>query len=293
MKTPIIALCEPFFLKVLHLINKPVGGADELKKLQRDLTGDLNGIQAKIERGEATIGSSDWLTIKKVLIYWADEVLTHHTREWEDYTLEWEHLGVKQRAYQFYLEGEKCLANCNAEVAEMFYLAVSLGFVGFIEEAFRFELKRDLPGGTQDPNVARKVWSTEFQRRIRHSSNEPPQGEPLEPNVPPRKSDIPKRIALAAFLITGVLLSIAIIVWYKNKGNPPDVGLESSEVDMAKCEKDGRKISVRPSQRFNQRWGDTQYYLAVTATDGADFSEVVNLSGFALNFSTLSFDRNM
>lgn len=217
MKTPIISLCEPFFLKVLQLINKPVEGSDELQKLQRDLTGDLNGIQATVERGVSTIGPSEWITIRKILIYWADEVLTRHNREWEDYTLEWEQLGVKQRAFQFYLEGEKCLANCNAEVAEMFYLAVSLGFVGFIEEAFRFELKRDLPGGTQDPVAARKAWAAEFQRKIHHKSSEPPQGEPLEPNVPPLKSDAPKRIAIAAFLITGIVLTICTLVWIKDR----------------------------------------------------------------------------
>ncbi|MCP4171815.1 MAG: hypothetical protein GY758_13685 [Fuerstiella sp.] len=57
-----------------------------LHRLQRQLTTDLHAIEQKVNSGAAGISSGEWLTAKRVLVYWADEVLTRHIRDWDDYS---------------------------------------------------------------------------------------------------------------------------------------------------------------------------------------------------------------
>ena len=247
MKTPIIILAEKFFLDVFRLINQPIDGSDQLERLQKDLSSHLNNIQAQVEQGNSTVNIGEWQSLKKLLIYWSDEVLTQQFPTWEDFILERKYFGERHRAWKFYVEAEECVSKSSADVAEMFYLAVVLGFVGDLEGAFKHELNKEMPGNRHDPAEARKVWAMDLQRRIRHTSTEPPQGEPLEPNVPPLKSDIPKRIAFAAFLISGVLLAIAMLVLW-TKPNPPKVEIpdeqqESRELGGSNAKRTGANFA--------------------------------------------------
>lgn len=212
MSKSAISLTEPFFLKVLRLLE--VGNPDEtaLVRVQRQLTADIQAIQQKVNSGVAGLSGAEWDTIKRVLVYWADEVLTASIRDWDDHTLEQEYYGEQNRAWKFYLEGEKSIPTGSSDVAEMFYLAIVLGFEGDIEDAFKEELRQEMPGGHRDEAAARHHWAMQLQRRIRHESAGDIQGEPLEGDVEPLASPAFFTTSLAIFLIA-LLIFIIVFGW--------------------------------------------------------------------------------
>ncbi len=213
MTVSIISLSEPFFQKVLELINQPVSGAEQLPQLQRQLSADLQAIEQKVNSGIANVSAGEWQSVKRVLIYWADEMLTTHVTDWQNYVLEQEYYGEKNRAWKFYVEAEQCVPTGSSEVAEMFYLAIVLGFRGDIEGAFKYELGTDLPGKRSDANEARRFWAAQLQRRIRHDSAGELQGEPLEGNAEPLHGDGLLKSAFALFLL-GALSLIIVVGWW-------------------------------------------------------------------------------
>jgi hypothetical protein len=228
MTVPVINLAEPFFLKVLQLINQPLAGSDSLAKLQRQLSIDLQAIEQKVHSSASTVSSGEWQSLKRVLIYWADEVLTRHADDWQDYTLEHEYYGEKNRAWKFYVEAENCLSTAGSETAELFYLAIVLGFVGDIEGAFRHVLEKEMPGRKTDPAEARRVWAMDLQRRILHQSTSDIQGEPLEKNVEPLSGDGFRKTAFAAFFISALALLIVTGWWVLGERRTSASGLEAA-----------------------------------------------------------------
>ena len=210
MATSVISLAEPFFLKVLGLLEHPAPDSQHLQKLQRQLAADLQAIEQKVNSGVAGLSGGEWQTIKRVLVYWADEVLTNHIRDWDNFTLEQEYFGEQNRAWKFYVEGEEAIPTSGSEVAELFYLAIVLGFVGDIEDAFKEELRTEMPGGHQDEAEARRYWAGQLQRRIRHDSPGDIQGEPLDGDVDPLNSGVFSKTSLAAFLISALLFLITL-----------------------------------------------------------------------------------
>lgn len=213
MTVPLISLAEPFFLKVLDLINQPATTSDHLPQLQRNLMADLQAIEQKVNSGVASVSTGEWLSLKRVLIYWADEVLTTHMTDWENFVLEQEYYGEKNRAWKFFVEAEQCLPTGSSEAAEFFYLAIVLGFKGDIEGAFKYELNSELPGKKTDINEARRYWAAQVQRRIRHEASGDLQGEPLEGDVEPLAGDGVLKSALAALLL-GTLALVVVAGWW-------------------------------------------------------------------------------
>ena len=219
MAESIIGLSEPFFIKVLKLLETEAPDTGQLNKLQQQLTTDIQAIQQTVNSGRAGISAGEWETIKRVLVYWADEVLTRHIRDWDDFTLEQEYFGEQNRAWKFYVEGEEAVATASSEVAELFYLALVLGFEGDIQDAFRDELRKDLPGGHQDAASARRHWASQLQRRIRTEAQSDIQGEPLTGSVDPLGSSTLWKSSLAAFLIA-LLFFVIVFCW--NARGPED-----------------------------------------------------------------------
>jgi type VI protein secretion system component VasF len=213
MTVPLISLAEPFFLKVLDLINQPATTSDHLPQLQRNLMADLQAIEQKVNSGVASVSTGEWLSLKRVLIYWADEVLTTHMTDWENFVLEQEYYGEKNRAWKFFVEAEQCLPTGSSEAAEFFYLAIVLGFKGDIEGAFKYELNGELPGKKTDIHEARRYWAAQVQRRIRHEASADLQGEPLEGDVEPLAGDGVLKSALAALLL-GALALVVVGGWW-------------------------------------------------------------------------------
>ncbi|MEZ6062587.1 MAG: DotU family type IV/VI secretion system protein [Planctomycetaceae bacterium] len=219
MATSIIELAEPFFLKVLGIINQPTPGQNSnLQSLQKQLSADLQGIEQKVSSGSANVNNAEWQSLKKAMIYWADEVLTRHIEGWKDFVLEHEYYAERNRAWKFYVEGEQCIPTGSSEAAELFYLALVLGFVGDLEGAFKIELKTDLPGNRKDVAEARKHWAAQLQRRIRHENARDIQGEPLEGNVEPMSGRRGLDIAMTVFSVVALVFLI-LLGWMLKGGS--------------------------------------------------------------------------
>lgn len=210
MATTVIVLAEPFFLKVLGLLDQAAPDEQQLHKLQRQLTADLQAIEQKVNSGIAKMSAGEWQIVKRVLVYWADEVLTAHIRDWDDFTLEQEYYGEQNRAWKFYVEGEEVIATASSDVVEIFYITLVLGFIGDIEDAFKEELRKEMPGGHQDEADARRYWATQLQRRLRHEASEEIHGEPLDGDVEPLGKSVLWKTGLAALLISGLLFLITL-----------------------------------------------------------------------------------
>ena len=225
MTVPLISLAEPFFLKVLDLVNQPATTSDHLPQLQRNLMADLQAIEQKVNSGMTSVATGEWQSLKRILIYWADEVLTTHMTDWENFVLEQEYYGERNRAWKFFVEAEQCLPTGSSEAAEFFYLAIALGFKGDIEGAFKHELNSDLPGKKNDIHEARRYWAAQVQRRIRHESSGDLQGEPLEGDVEPLAGDGVFKSALAALLLATLAFVVVAGWWLVNEA---DVQTEAS-----------------------------------------------------------------
>ncbi len=88
---------------------------------------------------------------EKMLIYWADEVLTAQIPDWQNYVLEHDYFEERNRAWKFYVEAEQCIPTGSPATAELFYLAVVLGFVGDMEAPIAMNSVRNCPGANRIP----------------------------------------------------------------------------------------------------------------------------------------------
>ncbi|MCA9057585.1 MAG: DotU family type IV/VI secretion system protein, partial [Planctomycetaceae bacterium] len=141
--------------------------------------------------------------------YWADEVLTAQISDWQNYVLEHDYFEERNRAWKFYVEAEQCIPTGSPASAELFYLAVVLGFVGDMEGAYRHELGQDLPGGRSDPTEARRHWAAQLQRQIQNESAGSLQGEPLEGDAEPVSGEATYKAGVAVFAISMLIFVIA------------------------------------------------------------------------------------
>ena len=212
MSAKIIEFAEPFFLKVLQLLNRTEPpNAEQLQTLQRNLKADLGNIERAVTAGHTNLSQGDWDLVKSVLVYWADEVLTDQFQGWENLTLEQEFFQEQNRAWKFYVEADEAMAAGNSEVLEIFYLAAVLGFEGDIVDAYKEELRKELPGGHRDEDKARHHWARQLQSGIRYDAPEAaPNDEPLIGNVAPPGPgrSVWQTTALISFLISMMLFII-------------------------------------------------------------------------------------
>lgn len=214
MAESIIALAEPFFLKSLSLVgDKKNDHTADLPRLQKELSGELQSIEQKVLSGELRVTTAEWQSLKEALVYWVDEILTHHFSEWQNYVLEHEYFKQKNRAWKFYVEGEKYLVTGTEDAAEVFYLAVALGFVGDIQGAFNMVMKKEMPGNTKDADEARVTWARQLQGRLRQQQSRDLQEQRLEGDAGPIDGNATLTYASAAFTIM-TLCFLVLLSWY-------------------------------------------------------------------------------
>lgn len=225
-------LAEPFLLKVLSIVNgTPSSESAALTELQKKLKQDLQSIDAKVASQSSELAHADWLTIKRMLVYWADELLTTHIPEWQNYVLELDYFRERDRAWKFYVEADQHLPTAGAGCAELFYLAVVLGFRGDIVGAYRHELKKELPGGRSDSTEARRYWAQSLQRQIRSEQAAPPAGEPLQGDAHALAGDAVHTASLVLLIMSCLCLFIVSIWYLKNLAtqNAPQTGQTTAQ----------------------------------------------------------------
>ncbi len=206
-------LVDPVFQAVLGLVARIESGEGV------DLEAERTEIRTLIDEADKTVSDSaarvsreNFSIAKRGLIYWIDEVLTVAAPSWKAIILEWEYYSERERAWKFYVEGERTARHASPDVAETWYLAMALGFKGDIDYAFKTALKRPLPGGKTDPDEARRSWANELARRIRDSQSPDLTPEPIHGDVAPRKGRNMFYVSLV--LVIGLSMTAAGIYWY-------------------------------------------------------------------------------
>lgn len=214
MAESVVELAEPFFLKSLSIVtDKKHDHAGDLPQLQKELSSELQSIEQKVHSGQLQVSPAEWQSLKEALVYWVDDVLTFHFPEWQNYVLEQEYYRQRNRGWKFYVEGEKYLVTGTEDAAEIFYLAVALGFVGDIQGAFNVVMKKEMPGGTKDPEEARVMWARQLQGRLRQQQTRELQEERLEGDAGPIDGNTALTYASAAFTVMA-LCFLVLIFWY-------------------------------------------------------------------------------
>lgn len=205
------SLVDPVFQVVLEFIGRIERGQNF------DLQAERTNIRNVIDDAERRAGTpmspvplQDFQVAKQALVFWADEVLTEAAPDWKDVPLEREYFGSRTRAWKFYVEGELNGRHASADVAETFYLALVLGFVGDIRDAFKNHLNRELPGNSADPEQARQAWARQLEQRLREAGQSELSGEPLEGHVAPLTG---RTLLRAAMIVFGLVVGVCVVGW--------------------------------------------------------------------------------
>jgi type VI protein secretion system component VasF len=203
------ALVDPVFHHVLDLAQRLSEGRSV------DLHRERNTIRALLERAETAAADRDhpvnlehFRLAKRGLVFWADDVLNRASPAWAEMILEREYYGTRERGYQFYVDAEKARA-AHPDLAELWYLALAMGFKGDIREAYARHLKRPLPGGTSDETLARDTLANDLKRDVRMTAPAPPTGDPLGGDVRPLHGST---MARGAWQLAALLLVIGLVL---------------------------------------------------------------------------------
>jgi type VI protein secretion system component VasF len=170
-------LVNPTIKYVLDLVEQIRGGRDVDFKSEHSR---LRRLLEAAEREAAEIpglSEEEFVVTQRALVHWVDEVLTQADPNWENHTLEWDYFQSRDRAWHFYLDGERRALACSADVIEVYYLAMVLGFEGDIFEAFR-RLGEPIPGD-QSEEEARRRWAEKLAREIPKRRGDPGPSRPV------------------------------------------------------------------------------------------------------------------
>ncbi len=223
------SLVDPVFQCVLDFLRRIERGENYDLQLERSrIRNAIDDAERRAGTPRSAVPLQDFQIAKEALVYWTDEVLTDADPEWKDILLEREYFGSRTRAWKFYVEGELQGRHASADVAETFYLAIVLGFVGDIRDAFKNHLNRELPGDAADAESARQAWARQLEQRIREVAPPEIAGEPLEGHVAPLTGRALKRMSLIMLGIVIVLWVGGLVYWMLSRNDETEAVYENS-----------------------------------------------------------------
>ena len=162
MKTEFAALVNPIFQHVLQLDERLRRGA------VTDFKTELLKIRQVFSDSEQRTPQElidDFTTARRALVYWTDEVLNESDKNW-GCMLEWDYFETDDRATLFYLDYKDVASRASADVLEVFYLAVVLGFKGTILDAYaRIGAENELAGCSTNEQ-GRQTWADNMAQMI-------------------------------------------------------------------------------------------------------------------------------
>lgn len=211
-------LVNPTFLYVLGLLQRIQRSEAVVLDHERALIrNELEEAEMTANSEQSAVKAEDFQLAKRCLIYWIDEVLTQATREWKEISLEFEYFEEKNRAWRFYTVGETQARRSSADVVEIWYLALVLGFEGDISEAFRDHLARSLPGNRQTSTEARVIWADELRQQLRQRQFPEFPGTPLEGSLTPQWGGWRLQVALVFFAISATAFATIAAFYVRQK----------------------------------------------------------------------------
>ena len=173
------ALVNPIFNHTLHLIDRLRSGEN------LDLSIEHSQFRNQISKSEAVasepgclVKPEEFQLAKRALVFWVDEVLTLNDPNWENHTLEWHFYQSHDRAWLFYVDAETKARRSSADVIEVFYLCLVLGFEGDIADGFH-RVGQPVPQEVSEEQ-ARSQWAEKLAREIPEKQKLP---EPARPSL--------------------------------------------------------------------------------------------------------------
>jgi hypothetical protein len=215
--TPSFAnLVNPIFLRVLDLEARLQRRERvELRYERADIIKAIRSAEQSVLSPACAVSAEQFELAKRGLIYWIDEIMIEIEPAWQNITLEFEHYAEQNRAVRFYEYGEREVRASQPDVVEVWYLAMALGFQGDIIAAFRYGLKQDPPGGTDDQTRSRIFWARELFRQIQPTQiGKAPQNVQIERSVPPLRGKALLIIALQMLLVS-ILIVLGFFLFMK------------------------------------------------------------------------------
>lgn len=205
-------LVNPVFDYVLDLLSRVerTGSIKDIREERRCLRELLDEGSQAVKHNVSRVRADDYELAKRALVYWIDEVLTRADRRWTNSTLEFEYYGTINRAYLFYVEGHREALNSTADVIEIWYLALVLGFKGDIRDAFLQQMNAaELPGRTDDPEAARRAFTESLGRKIKRTTSRELPPVQIVHDVAPLVGGKRLSTALPLFLMSAVIFGVA------------------------------------------------------------------------------------
>lgn len=179
------SLVNPTFHNVLNLVDRiKQGEAVDLAAERARIKTELEDAELTVQNPKSLVKPEDFRVAKQGLVYWIDEVMTSVDKRWLSMTLEWEYYDENERAWKFYVDGELKARRMSADLSELWYLMLVLGFEGDIENAFDEHMNSPLPPGTT-PDKARRQWAVELAKQIRQQKLPDLPGAALDGDVRP------------------------------------------------------------------------------------------------------------
>lgn len=178
------SLVNPTVHYVLGLLSrlKRQDASVDLRTERDHIRGELEAAAATADSHESPVSGDEFQLAKQGLIYWIDEVLTVADPAWQTMTLEWHYFQSLDRAWKFYVDGERQALRSSPDVIELWYLALVLGFEGDIRNAFDEHLNEPLSVDSSD-DQERQDWARKLERQIRQHKPKDLQPTKLEGNV--------------------------------------------------------------------------------------------------------------
>ncbi len=213
-------LVNPTFHYVLSLVDKLDNGQSLNLEFERNrIRGELQDADLTVASPDYPVSRDDFNVAKRALVYWVDEVMTVADHQWKNIGLEIELYGTRDRAWEFYVRAETEARNRHPDVVETFYLALVLGFIGDIRDAFLNQMRgRPLPGNVDDPEKARQLFGKDLSRQIRQSQpGSGPAASQLMGDVRPLLGGKLFSVAMGSLVLALMLLGLLVALLPKEK----------------------------------------------------------------------------
>jgi len=157
----------------------------------------------------AAVSEQEFELTRRGLIFWIDEVLTLADPNWQTMTLEWEFFNSQNRAFKFYVDGELEAKRSSANVIELWYLCLVLGFEGEIINAFSEHLQQQVPHELNAEEF-RRQWAQGLASQIQFENSADLPELPLEGDLRPLTGG--RRLAVASGFAAGLLFITLVVV---------------------------------------------------------------------------------
>ncbi len=168
---------------------------------------DEAGRQAAIS--SAAVSKQEFELARRALVYWTDEILTLADSNWQRMTLEWEFFNSQDRAFRFYVDGELEAKRSSANVIELWYLCVVLGFEGEIINAFSEHLHHPVPNELNAEEF-RRQWAQGLAVQIQREQFADLPELPLQGDLRPLTGA--RRLAVASGFAAGMVFVTLVVV---------------------------------------------------------------------------------